>query len=194
MNRRLTTVCTVMIGLLLVGFEAGAQEKAKKATESKETLKPRTEMFSLGDEAPYFSLQSHQGTTVTLTEFRGKKRVILVFYPGDNTPACTQQLCSFRDRYKMFADRDIVILGINPARAESHKAFAEKNRFPFSLLVDKGGKVAAAYGCRASNGTIIRTVYAIGKYGKVEFAERGAPAWVDVVDSIDAVGKQGPPQ
>jgi len=183
-----------VIGLLLVGFEVGSQEKPKGKAASLETLKPRTELLPVGAEAPDFSLQSHEGTTVTLSKFRGKKRLLLVFYPGDDTPACTRQLCSFRDSYSMFADRDTVVLGINPANARSHKAFAKKNRFPFPLLVDKGGKVAAAYGCRASDGKIKRTVYIIGEYAKVELAERGAISWIDLIDAIDSARFQGPPQ
>ncbi len=81
-----------------------------------------------------------------------------------------------------------------PATAKSYKAFVDKNRFPFSLLVDKDSKVAAAYGCRASDGTNKRIVYIIGKYGKVEFAERGAPAWTYLIDAIDAAQLHGPPQ
>ncbi len=194
MKLRVIAICTIVVGLLLVGFEVGSQEKAKQTAASLEILKPRTELLPVGAEAPAFSLQSHEGTTVTLSEFRGKKRLLLVFYPGDDTPACTRQLCSFRDRYEMFTDRDTVVLGINPAKAKSHKAFAKKNRFPFPLLVDKGGKVTAAYGCRASDGTIKRTVYIIGKYAKVELAERGAPAWVELIDFIDGAQLHGPPQ
>ncbi len=194
MNLRLVAICSIVIGLLLVGFEVGSQEKPKGKAASLETLKPRTELLPVGAEAPAFSLQSHEGTTVTLSEFRGKKRLLLVFYPGDDTPACTRQLCSFRDKYEMFTDRDTVVLGINPAKAKSHKAFAKKNRFPFPLLVDKGGKVAAAYGCRASDGTIKRTVYIIGEYAKVELAEMGAPSWIDLIDAIDAARFHGPPQ
>ena len=81
-----------------------------------------------------------------------------------------------------------------PATAESHKAFVDKNRFPFSLLVDKDSKVAAAYGCRASDGTIKRTVYIIAEYGKVVYAKRGAPEWTDLIKAIDAARSQGPPQ
>lgn len=194
MKLRLAGSCAIVIGLLLVGFEVVAQEAAKQAAAAETVLKPRAELLPMGTEAPYFSLQSHEGTTVTLSEFRGKKRVILVFYPGDDTPGCTQQLCSFRDQYTGLADRDTVVLGINPANAESHKAFVKKNRFPFPLLVDQGGKVAAAYGCRASNGTIKRTVYVIDKYGKVEFAERGAPLMIELIDFIDGAQLHGSPR
>jgi peroxiredoxin Q/BCP len=148
----------------------------------------------VGDEAPHFSLLSHEGTTVTLSEFRGKKRVLMIFYLGDDTPASTRQLSSFRDRYEMFISRDVVVLGINSKKAESHKAFAKKLRLPFPLLVDKAGKVAAAYGCRASDGKIKQTIYVIGPYARVELAQRGDLSWIEVLDAIDEARHQGPPQ
>ena len=114
--------------------------------------------------------------TVRLSDFRGKQRVVLIFYPGDNTPVCTAQLCAFREGWEQFQAEETAIFGVNPANAQRHRQFAEKHKFPFPLLVDSGGKLAAAFGCRAIFGIIRRTVYAIDKRGRVIYAQRGNPA------------------
>jgi thioredoxin-dependent peroxiredoxin len=101
--------------------------------------------FNNGDPAPDFELTSDEGKKVKLSHYRGKK-VILYFYPRDDTPGCTTQACGFRDRYPDIVEKDAVVLGVSPDDAESHKKFKTKHNLPFLLLVDSGHKVAEQYG------------------------------------------------
>jgi peroxiredoxin Q/BCP len=132
-------------------------------------------LLSVGDKAPAFSLRDQDGNPVTLEDFKTRKNVVLVFYPGDNTPGCTKQLCAIRDRFELFADNDTVVFGINPQDPASHKKFIIKRSLPFPLLVDGDRKVIVAYGCRGMLMTK-RTVYGINKEGTIDFASRGTPA------------------
>jgi len=101
--------------------------------------------LNLGDLAPDFSLPDAEGNLVSLQDLRGK-RVVLYFYPRDNTPGCTKEACSFRDAYPQFQSKDVVILGVSTDNAKSHGKFAQKHNLPFPLLVDEDGQVASAYG------------------------------------------------
>src|SRR4051794_17629233 len=130
--------------------------------------------LEVGATAPDFSLFDQDGRRVTLSDFRGEKNVVLVFYPGDDTATCTKQLCEFRDDYAALSQRDSVIFGVNPQSAESHRRFIGKRAYPFSLLVDPGQKVAGDY--HAAGLIVKRTVYLVGKDGTVRFAQRGKPA------------------
>jgi thioredoxin-dependent peroxiredoxin len=123
--------------------------------------------------APDFSLPDDSGHIVQLSNLRGRP-VILVFYPGDDTPGCTKQLCQFRDHWTEVQSSGTAVFGINPQNASKHQQFRKKFNLPFPLLVDKGRKVAALY---HANGIIIkRTVYVIDPAGTIRFAERGAPS------------------
>jgi peroxiredoxin Q/BCP len=102
-------------------------------------------MPQAGQPAPDFSLRDAAGNTVRLADLRGKK-VVLYFYPKDDTPGCTKEACGFRDQYARFEDRGIVVLGVSPDDESSHTQFASKYRLPFRLLADPEAKVAAAYG------------------------------------------------
>ena len=127
-------------------------------------------MLAVGAPAPAFTLQDEKGQTVRLEDFRGKKNVVLVFYPRDESPVCTKQLCAIRDDYSSFEKTDAAVFGINPQDAQSHKSFVEKQHFPFPLLVDRGAKVEAAYGAKGLMTN--RTVYGIDKSGKILAAFR----------------------
>jgi peroxiredoxin Q/BCP len=130
-----------------------------------------------GDMAPDFTAMTHTGETVHLADLRGRQRVVLVFYPGDDTPVCTQQLCELRDDWSALQSADTVVFGVNPASEARHARFAAKHRLPFPLLADVGSRIATAYGCSALFGLFIRrTVYVIDKNGRVIFAQRGKPA------------------
>ncbi|QLQ06844.1 MAG: thioredoxin-dependent thiol peroxidase [Anaerolineae bacterium] len=94
---------------------------------------------------PDFALPSDEGTTVRLSDFRGR-RVVLYFYPKDDTSGCTTQACGFRDAYPQIAEKNAVVLGISPDDAQSHRKFKTKHNLPFLLLVDSDHTVAEAYG------------------------------------------------
>ena len=99
-----------------------------------------------GMQAPQFTLQNEKGEKVSLSDFEGKKYVILYFYPKDLTPGCTTQACDFRDAYQDFSNLNAVILGVSPDDEASHQKFIEKKGLPFSLLVDDKHEVAEKYG------------------------------------------------
>lgn len=99
-----------------------------------------------GLQAPQFALPNEKGETVSLSDFEGKKYVILYFYPKDATPGCTTQACDFRDAFQEFSELNAVILGVSPDSGKSHQRFIEKQGLPFSLLVDEQHEVAEAYG------------------------------------------------
>lgn len=102
--------------------------------------------LKVGDVAPDFSLPDGQGNLIRLLDFRGN-RVILYFYPRDNTPGCTTEACSFRDAYEEFQARNVVVLGVSADDAKSHQKFSTKYHLPFPLLVDIEGQVATTYDC-----------------------------------------------
>ncbi len=101
--------------------------------------------LKVGDQAPDFEAVNDQNENVKLSDFRGKK-VVLYFYPKDNTPGCTQQACGFRDSYPQIQEKDAVVLGVSPDSAKSHTSFRSKFSLPFPLLVDSDHKIAEAYG------------------------------------------------
>ena len=140
------------------------------------SMESRSDLVPVGQVAPDFTTAASDGQTVHLADIRGKKRVVLVFYPGDNTPVCTAQLCAFRDNWHSLEAENTVVYGINPAGQERHSAFAKKIALPFPLLVDTKNEIASRYGCLALFGIVKRTVYVLDLQGKVAWAERGNPS------------------
>ena len=129
---------------------------------------------------------------MTLSTFAGASRVLLVFYPGDLTPGCTMQLCALRDDWSKFHALDTVILGINPADAESHIAFKTKFSFPFPLLIDKTLSIAKKYGATRVSGkaTVIkRKVVGIEKDGTIRFIKNGMPKDTDILKAFSSSSK-----
>ena len=102
-------------------------------------------MIEEGTPAPDFELESDEGSTVRLSDLRGK-RVVLFFYPRDDTPGCTKQACGFRDAYAEFEQRGAVVLGVSPDDVASHVKFKQKYELPFALLADTDHEVADRYG------------------------------------------------
>jgi len=102
-------------------------------------------MLKENDVAPDFELEADDGSIVRLSDLRGQK-VLLYFYPKDDTPGCTAQACDLRDRIEEFSARDTVVLGISPDSVESHRKFRDKYGLPFRLLADTDHEVAEAYG------------------------------------------------
>jgi peroxiredoxin Q/BCP len=126
-----------------------------------------------GKAAPAFTLRNQKGEKVSLKDFRGKK-VIVYFYPKDDTPGCTKEACGFRDLARKLAARDAVVLGISPDGEESHRKFISKFKLPFTLLSDPDRKVMAAYGAWGEKMMygkkvtgVIRSTVLVGPDGKV---------------------------
>lgn len=148
------------------------------------SMQSQSDLLPLGQQAPDFTATTNTGSTVHLSEQQGKKRVVLVFYPGDNTPLCTAQLCAFRDNWSALESQDAVVLGVNPASKTQHSAFASKNHLPFPLLVDTDNEIAQRYGCRALFGIVKRTVYLIDKKGVVVWVKRGNPSPMEILQVL----------
>ena len=131
-------------------------------------------MLDPGIQAPDFTLPDKDGNPVTLSDFRGKK-VILYFYPKDNTPGCTRQACAFAASYAAFQALGAVVIGVSKDSAASHRKFAEKYNLPFLLLSDPELTVLQAYGVwqekklygKVSMG-VVRTTYLIDENGVIE--------------------------
>jgi len=138
----------------------------------------------VGSVAPDFTLLDDAGQQVSLASLRGKN-LLLVFYPADNTPGCTKQLCQLRDNWGLLQSKDVQVFGVNPQSATSHAAFRQEQKLPFPLLADKGHKVTSLYN---AGGLIVkRTVYLIGKDGKIKFAKRGAPTPHEALAAISTM-------
>jgi peroxiredoxin Q/BCP len=101
--------------------------------------------LNIGDIAPDFELQDQEGKKHSLKLYKGKK-VVLYFYPKDNTPGCTQEACSIRDNYSAFKKAGLVVLGVSADSIDSHKKFVEKYELPFTILSDPGHEVLEKYG------------------------------------------------
>lgn len=131
-------------------------------------------MLKNGDRAPDFSLQDKNENTVSLSDFKGKK-VVLYFYPKDNTPGCTRQACAFAGLYREFQNRNIEVIGVSRDGIASHIKFAEKYELPFILLSDPNLEAIQAYGVwqekkmygKISFG-VVRTTFIIDEQGMIE--------------------------
>ncbi len=122
--------------------------------------------MTVGDTAPDFTLKDGEGNDWTLSDHRGKT-VVLLFYPGDNTPVCTAQLCSVRDHWSDYQSTGAEVVGISTDSVESHKGFAEKNKLPLRLLSDRDRTVSAKYDMKSwLPGRSARGVVVIDKDGK----------------------------
>lgn len=118
----------LLVGLMFFGMTVGVQAASM-----------------VGKPAPDFALQDQDGKTQTLSEYKGQK-VVVYFYPKDDTPGCTKEACSIRDDYGLFEEKGIKVFGVSYDDTQSHKRFAEKYDLPFSLLSDTDKSVSKAYG------------------------------------------------
>ena len=131
-------------------------------------------MLEVGTKAPDFTLPDKDGKLVSLSDFAGK-RVVLYFYPKDDTPGCTRQACAFAGAYEAFRDLDAVVIGVSKDSAASHQRFAEKYGLPFVLLSDPERTAIQAYGVwqekklygKVSMG-VVRATYVIDRDGVIE--------------------------
>lgn len=150
--------------------------------------------LNIGDLAPDFSLLDADGNTVSLSALKGK-RVVMFFYPRDNTPGCTKEACAFRDAYSDLQAKDVVVLGVSTDDAKSHAKFATKYNLPFPLLIDTNGEVGTRYDCYGLKKMygkeymgITRSSFIIGPEGTLEKIYRKVkpePHVAEVVADID---------
>ena len=130
-------------------------------------------MLAAGTQAPSFSLPDQNGQTHTLEEYRGQK-VVLYFYPKDNTPGCTKQACAFGELYPQFREKGAVVLGVSKDSVASHKKFEEKYGLPFTILSDEGLETIKAYDVWQEKNMygkktmgVVRTTYLIDENGVI---------------------------
>ncbi len=130
--------------------------------------------LALGKKAPAFKGVNQNNETVSLKDFAGKK-LVLYFYPKDDTPGCTAEACSLRDHYSTFVKKGYAILGVSPDSPAKHQKFIAKYNLPFSLLADEDHAIAEAYGVWAEKSMygrkymgIVRTTFIIDENGKIE--------------------------
>lgn len=155
----------LIASVLLISFGA-ADAGAKEENKVKET---KSHAVKVGDNAPEFTLKSGDGKSVSLSEFRGKKSVVLFFYPKDETSVCTKEACAFRDQFQVFKDLGAEVIGVSSDSEQSHKGFAEHYKLPYILLSDDGGQLRKTYGVPATMGIIPgRVTYVIDKNGIVK--------------------------
>ncbi len=132
-------------------------------------------IIQTGNPAPDFSLPDENGDVVNLADLRGQ-RVVLYFYPKDDTSGCTAEACGIRDQFPRFQTQNATVLGVSPDDSHSHLAFKQKYSLPFTLLADAGQTVAQAYGARGPRGTK-RITYVIDEQGQIQHAfEKISPA------------------
>ncbi|MBI1221463.1 MAG: thioredoxin-dependent thiol peroxidase [Bacteroidetes bacterium] len=130
--------------------------------------------LQIGDRAPAFKAVDQNGKTIVLSDFAGKK-LVLYFYPKDDTPGCTAEACDLRDNYKRFQNEGYAILGVSPDSPKKHIKFIEKYSLPFDLLADEDHAVCLAYGVWVEKSMygrkymgVARTTFVIGENGIIE--------------------------
>jgi len=124
-------------------------------------------MLKVNDKAPGFVLEDDEGKSFSLADQAGKK-ILLVFYPGDNTPVCTRQLCDYRDGIEAFEGLGVEVVGISNDSAESHRKFRAKHGLPFTLLTDPDLEVAALYDSKGVLG-MKRSIFLIDEQGRIRY-------------------------
>jgi len=147
-------------------------------------------MLKTGQKAPEFELEDEQGRTFRLADHAGKW-LLLVFYPGDETPVCTRQLCEYRDGIEEFSDLGVEVVGISRDDAESHRRFKQKRDLPFTLLSDLDLSVAERFGCRGlmgmKRGVFLLDPDQVCRYAHVESVALFRRSREELIEAIRAV-------
>jgi peroxiredoxin len=139
----------------------------------------------VGDIAPDFTLPSTRGE-VTLSELAAQGPVLLVFYPGDDTPVCTRQLCNYRDSLDVFDKLGVQVVALNPQSLDSHQRFAQKHELPFPVASDAGGAVCRAYGATGILGMTKRALVLVGRDRRVRWRRTDFPVFYETAEEIRA--------
>ena len=151
-------------------------------------------MTAINQPAPDFTLEDGEGKTWRLSDQRGKV-VVLLFYPGDETPVCTRQLCSVRDRWEDYAGTGADVVGISTDSVESHRKFTQHHELPLRLLADAGGKVSRLYGAtswlpnRAARAVVVIDRAGVVRTRKVQPLSLFRPKDDEVLAAIRAAGE-----
>ncbi|MBP2001300.1 peroxiredoxin Q/BCP [Paenibacillus shirakamiensis] len=139
-------------------------------------------MLKVGCKAPVFEADSTKGH-IHLQEVIGKQPIVLIFYPMDDTPGCTKQLCAVRDAEPSYSGYGALVLGVNPGTKESHEKFAAKHGYDFPLVSDTDNQIRSHYDVGKTLGILTqqRVVYVIGLDGNIAFAEKGLRATDEIL-------------
>jgi thioredoxin-dependent peroxiredoxin len=141
-------------------------------------------LLPVGGEAPVFEAETTEGDRIALTDFRGREAVLLMFYPKDDTPGCTKQMCAARDEGELYRARGVARFGVNPDSLESHRKFRDKYTLDFPLIVDRDADIASAYGVLREDGGVGRATYLIDREGRIAYAEKGAHSAGEVLEAL----------
>jgi peroxiredoxin Q/BCP len=145
--------------------------------------------LAVGEVAPDFTSTTSTGETISLASYKGKKNVVLFFYPGDFTPVCTKEACGFRDIYDELQSKDTEIIGVSVDSGESHAKFSKAHNLGFPLLSDEDKALATKYGCTKGLiasliGRVSRTTYVIDKNGKITAVLTGQLSASSHIDGV----------
>ncbi|QKQ74534.1 peroxiredoxin [Nostoc sp. TCL240-02] len=143
--------------------------------------------LAVGTDAPAFTAKDTNGNTVSLSDFAGKKTVVLYFYPKDDTPGCTKQACSFRDAQSQYQGKDVVILGVSADDEVSHQAFTQKYNLNFPLLADSDKSLIKAFDVDGG-GYAKRVTYVIDPNGKITHVDSAVNTTTHASDILAALG------
>jgi peroxiredoxin Q/BCP len=141
-------------------------------------------LLPVGSEAPVFTAQTTDGERMSLPDFRGRQSVLLMFYPEDDTPGCTRQMCLARDEGARYAEAGIARFGVNPGGMDSHVAFRDKYSLDFPLIVDANAEIASAYGVLRPEGGVGRATYLIDRDGRIAYAQPGTHGADEVLEAV----------
>jgi peroxiredoxin Q/BCP len=142
--------------------------------------------LKVGDKAPAFSGAASDGSTVSLSDFRDTKNLVLYFYPMDNTPGCTREARAFRDAAARFGKLETAIVGVSTQGVDSHRRFSANNELPFPLVADTDKRISTAYGVLKDNGkTAERATFLIDRKGRI----RGVWPRVSITGHADEILK-----
>ncbi|MFO0659316.1 MAG: peroxiredoxin [Polyangiaceae bacterium] len=147
-------------------------------------------MPNVGDHAPSFEAKDHRGNLIRLEDFKGKKNIVLFFYPKDFTPGCTKEVCSFRDAFSELEAADTTVIGVSLDDEDSHEQFASKHGLQFPLLADTSRRISKAYGALGMMSGILsmtkRITFVIDKEGIIRNVFRHELAIEKHLDDVRA--------
>ena len=148
--------------------------------------------LKVGDRIPQFTLKDQDGNPFDVSNYIGQKHLVIFFYPKDNTPGCTKEVCSFRDSFEEFTDRGAMVIGISGDSENSHRRFASKYKLPFTLLADRQNKVRKLFKVEGNLFNLLpgRETYVVDKTGKVVMAFNSINAASHMRKALNALKSQ----
>ncbi len=148
---------------------------------------PTINQLKIGDKAPNFTVNSHPEASISLNSYLNKKNVILAFYPKDDTPGCTKEMCSFSENLLAFEAKDTEVLGISLDNVDSHSKFAQKYNLNQKLLADENGSIAKLFGVLPEGkNTANRVLFIIDKTGTILNIIEGMPNTQEILDMLES--------